>query len=492
MFKLESRKKDAHEEAIWCCAWARLKKENVSIDKVEEEIEESETDEEEDLVEPEQAKEKETIDDKQPEANSEGDKEGDKSPSKETHTIDESTKDKSDDDMSKDNSNNDNTDKIETPKDTTSGDTEKEPEKSSETEKSNEDESEKSNDKETEKAMETDEAQNKTVSEIVVDKPKKRKKVMRKKVREISKTSVEYKDVIFTGCLDDTIKIWSVHGFDLKLEDSIKAHSLGVASLTVNKSHTMLASSALDSSLVIWDLSCMKQISKINVGPVDMWNVVFSPDDKYVLSGSQSGKINLYDVETGKLEQIFDTRGKFTLSIAYSSDGHWIASGALDGIINIFDANTGKLAHTLEGHAMPIRDLQFSPDSRYLLTASDDKQMKIYEVQKGDHHEPVFVGSASGHSSWVLSTAFTSDGKYFLSASADHTVRIWEFGKRENIVTFREHLDQVWGVCVSPQGNKIVSVGEDKAIHVYAYQPAEEERVNGNGTVQSDEEMMID
>uniref|UniRef100_A0A8D8SMQ7 WD repeat-containing protein 61 n=1 Tax=Cacopsylla melanoneura TaxID=428564 RepID=A0A8D8SMQ7_9HEMI len=485
MFKLESRKKDAHEEAIWCCAWARLKKENVSIDKVEEEIEESETDEEEDPVEPEQPKEKETIDDKQPEANSEGDKEGDKSPSKET-TLDESTKDKSDDDMSKDNSNKDNTDNIETPKDTTSGDTEKEPEKSSETEKSNEDESEKSNDKETNKAMETDEAQNKTVSEIVVDKPKKRKKVMRKKVREISKTSVEYKDVIF---MDDTIKIWSVHGFDLKLEDSIKAHSLGVASLTVNKSHTMLASSALDSSLVIWDLSCMKQISKINVGPVDMWNVVFSPDDKYVLSGSQSGKINLYDVETGKLEQIFDTRGKFTLSIAYSSDGHWIASGALDGIINIFDANTGKLAHTLEGHAMPIRDLQFSPDSRYLLTASDDKQMKIYEVQKGDHHEPVFVGSASGHSSWVLSTAFTSDGKYFLSASADHTVRIWEFGKRENIVTFREHLDQVWGVCVSPQGNKIVSVGEDKAIHVYAYQPAEEERVNGNGTVQSDEAM---
>lgn len=47
-------------------------------------------------------------------------------------------------------------------------------------------------------------------------------------------------------------------------------------------------------------------------------------------------------METGKLEQIFDTRGKFTLSIAYSTDGHWIASGALDGIINIFDANTGE------------------------------------------------------------------------------------------------------------------------------------------------------
>jgi WD40 repeat protein len=56
----------------------------------------------------------------------------------------------------------------------------------------------------------------------------------------------------------------------------------------------------------------------IEVGPVDIWTVCFSPDDKYIVSGSHAGKIHLYSAENGKQEQILDTRGgKFTFSVAY-------------------------------------------------------------------------------------------------------------------------------------------------------------------------------
>lgn len=157
----------------------------------------------------------------------------------------------------------------------------------------------------------------------------------------------------------------------------------------------------MDSSLRIWDVENGEKITNIDVGPVDLWTVAFSPDDKYIISGSHSGKITLYGVESAKAEQTLDTRGKFSLSIAYvsinvrlsitylhtwyvcivqSPDGKYIASGAIDGIINIFDVATSKLVHTLEGHAMPIRSLCFSPDSQLLLTASDDGHMKLYDV----------------------------------------------------------------------------------------------------------------
>uniref|UniRef100_A0A672RGN6 Superkiller complex protein 8 n=1 Tax=Sinocyclocheilus grahami TaxID=75366 RepID=A0A672RGN6_SINGR len=76
----------------------------------------------------------------------------------------------------------------------------------------------------------------------------------------------------------------------------------------------------------------------MDAGPVDAWTVAFSPDSKYIATGSHLGK-----------EHSLDTRGKFILSIAYSPDGKYLASGAIDGIINIFDIATGKLLHTLEG-----------------------------------------------------------------------------------------------------------------------------------------------
>lgn len=74
----------------------------------------------------------------------------------------------------------------------------------------------------------------------------------------------------------------------------------------------------MDSSLKVWDLESGDKLSSIEVGPVDIWSVVFSPDDKFIISGSHAGKIHMYGTESGKQEQTLDTRGgKFTISVAY-------------------------------------------------------------------------------------------------------------------------------------------------------------------------------
>lgn len=81
-----------------------------------------------------------------------------------------------------------------------------------------------------------------------------------------------------------------------------------------------IASSSLDSSLCFWDAESGQRQHLLSFGPVDLWTVAFSPCDKYVISGSNEGKISMYNVESGKQEQILDPQnGKFTLSIAYVS-----------------------------------------------------------------------------------------------------------------------------------------------------------------------------
>ncbi|XP_015174522.1 PREDICTED: WD repeat-containing protein 61 [Polistes dominula] len=271
-------------------------------------------------------------------------------------------------------------------------------------------------------------------------------------------------EYIVTGSVDDTVKVWEHRNESLFLKHKLTGHSLGVVSVAVSSDGLKCASSSLDSSLKVWDLESGEKISNIEVGPVDIWTVVFSPDDKFVVSGSHSGKIHLYGMESGKQEQTLDTRGgKFTLSVAFSPDGKYIASGAIDGIINIFDVTYGKVLRTLEGHAMPIRSLCFSPDSMLLLTASDDGHMKIYDVKDAN-----LAGTMSGHASWVLGVAFAPNGKRFVSSSSDHTVKVWELARRQCLHTFKEHTDQVWAVKYHPRkNNTIMSVSEDKSINLY-------------------------
>ncbi|XP_012285916.1 WD repeat-containing protein 61 [Orussus abietinus] len=284
--------------------------------------------------------------------------------------------------------------------------------------------------------------------------------------RDSVRSKEEEMEYLVTGSVDDTVKVWEQQKGTLKFRHKLTGHSLGVVSVAVSSDGTKCASSSLDSSLRLWNIESGEKISSIDVGPIDIWTVVFSPDDKFIVSGSHAGKIHLYGTESGKQEQTLDTRGgKFTLSVAYSPDGKYIASGAIDGIINIFDVAYGKVLRTLEGHAMPIRSLSFSPDSQLLLTASDDGHMKLYDVK-----DAIVAGTMSGHASWVLGVAFASDNKRFASSSSDHTVKVWDLAQRQCLHTFVEHKDQVWAVKYHPgKNNTLASVSEDKSINLYEH-----------------------
>lgn len=80
-----------------------------------------------------------------------------------------------------------------------------------------------------------------------------------------------------------------------------------------------LASSSLDSKLIIWDLETGKIVHDVGVGPVDVWKVAFSPDDSHVISGSHTGQIHIYSLKTGKKERVLDTRGQFAMSVTWVS-----------------------------------------------------------------------------------------------------------------------------------------------------------------------------
>ncbi|XP_019714487.1 WD repeat-containing protein 61-like, partial [Hippocampus comes] len=77
------------------------------------------------------------------------------------------------------------------------------------------------------------------------------------------------------------------------------------------------------------------------------------------------------------------------------------------------------------------------------------------------------AGTLSGHGSWVLSVAFSPDNTHFVSSSSDKSVKVWDAGSRACINTFFDHQDQVWSVKYNNNGSKIISAGDDRAIHIY-------------------------
>ncbi|XP_052742499.1 WD repeat-containing protein 61 isoform X2 [Bicyclus anynana] len=211
-------------------------------------------------------------------------------------------------------------------------------------------------------------------------------------------------DYLVTGGLDNLVKVWILENNRLELLHTLEGHCMAVVSVAVSPDGHIIASSSLDTTLIIWELTSGFKVHEIEMGGTDVWKVAFSPTGTQVVSGSHTGKLTVYDIVKNNIDRILDTRGKFALCVAWSRSGQYIASGSVDGAVHIFNAAQGMLVHTIQAHTQLVRSVHFSPNSKLLLTASNDGFVKVFDVASGSELRK------TSFKAWVLSARYSPDG----------------------------------------------------------------------------------
>jgi WD40 repeat protein/GTPase SAR1 family protein len=223
-----------------------------------------------------------------------------------------------------------------------------------------------------------------------------------------------------------------------------------------------LASGSFDSTVKVWDRASGKPIRSFQGHQSKVRTVAFSPDGRWLASGSDDNTVKVWDPATGKPIRSLQGHQGGVNSVAFSPDGQWLASGSDDRTIMLWDSGSRKLIRSLKGHQKEVNSVAFSPDGRCLASVSDDDTVKVWDPISGK-----LIRSFEGHQSAVFSVTFSPDGRWLASGSDDKTVKVWDSASGQLPRSLEGHQDWVRSVVFSPDGRWLASGSFDKTVKVW-------------------------
>jgi WD40 repeat protein len=156
--------------------------------------------------------------------------------------------------------------------------------------------------------------------------------------------------------------------------------------------------------------------------------VVFSPDGDVVISGSISGELQLWNIETGESFASLQQERDYTeILVAFSPDGATVASANYTGNLNLWDTSSGDLQERYQ--FSNILAIGFEADGSLLAAlAKEPNNLEIWDVNSN-----TLVANLLGHRSSVIEAVFSINSQLLLSTEAyEHTI-LWNIATEEPI-----------------------------------------------------------
>ena len=158
--------------------------------------------------------------------------------------------------------------------------------------------------------------------------------------------------------------------------------------------------------------------------------LVFSPDGKKLVSGTEGGKVQVWDAENGvALTSFFDEEPPIDdryrdpiLTLAFSPDSALLAVGSLKRIRLLGSPKQPHFKEVSYGEDVWGTAMVFSPDNSVIIRGLTAGRIQLWDVATGDK-----LTILDGHTSTVITLKFSADGKTLVSAAGDGTILLWDW-----------------------------------------------------------------
>jgi WD40 repeat protein len=189
----------------------------------------------------------------------------------------------------------------------------------------------------------------------------------------------------------------------------------------------------------------------------------FSPDGRYLAvlyrapnlwSSERFSVLRLYDGENGRLLNVIGSFEQPVATFAFSPDETTLLVGFQSGVVQLWDTAEGRDIFGAWHFNAPLLDVAFSPGGTYLILQRPGR----VEIRLNS------TGALLGRYP-ANAFALSPTGEYIALGDDEGMLTLKEMDSRRNLYRFQAHDGPIFALAYSPDGQTIVSSGQDCAVN---------------------------